>query len=236
MKIHFVTYSDEKFEHNREVLCRDVSKTNIFEIHSHTRDSLPVDYLEEFSDFLKPGVRGAGYWTWKPRLILETLRLANHDDVIVWCDAGCSFNPLGIKRLHEWLDMCNEHGSLGFQMQHLERCWTKRSLARHLCCDNLKTMESGQLMATIFLLKKSIKSIEMVEEWYQVSRLRWSVDDSPSTIPNYPDFKEHRHDQSIWSLIRKSKNAFHIEDETWSHDWSSEIVARVPFWATRKRG
>ena len=35
-----------------------------------------------------------------------------------------------------------------------------------------------------------------------------NIDDTPSIIPNYPNFKEHRHDQSIFSLLTKKYNLF----------------------------
>jgi hypothetical protein len=102
-------------------------------------------------------------------------------------------------------------------------------------CDKEEFMNSGQIMATIFLLKKNDETFKMVSDWYQISRLRWTIDDSPSNIKNYPDFKEHRHDQSIWSLLRKNNKTFCIKDETWSDSWCDDLIKQVPIWGTRKR-
>ena len=235
MSLHFVTYGDEKFEINRKRLCEDIDKLKIFEIHSYSKEDLPVDYVQEFKDLLINSNRGAGYWTWKPRLFIDVMSKEKDDDIILWSDAGCSVNFDGVKRLHEWIDMCDFYGTLGFQMEHIERVWTKRSLSKFMNCDNEEIMNTGQIMATIFLLKNDAKTFKMVNEWYEIARHRWTIDDSPSIIENYSDFKEHRHDQSIWSLLRKIDKTFNIKDETWSDDWHDEFIKQIPIWGTRKR-
>ena len=38
--------------------------------------------------------------------------------------------------------------------------------------------------------------------------LQFLVDDSPSVLANAPNFVEHRHDQSVFSLLTKKHNLF----------------------------
>jgi hypothetical protein len=60
------------------------------------------------------------------------------------------------------------------------------------------------------------------------------IDDSPSKLPNYPSFHENRHDQSLFSVIRKKCGTEMTDfDETYfNNDWSG-IAMKYPFWATR---
>ena len=45
---------------------------------------------------------------------------------------------------------------------------------------------------------------EFLTDWYSIACNYHFVDDSPSIHPNDPSFREHRHDQSIFSLLIKS--------------------------------
>jgi hypothetical protein len=48
----------------------------------------------------------------------------------------------------------------------------------------------------------------LVNEWYEISSDYHNIDDSESIIPNFECFLEHRHDQSIFSLLTKKYNIF----------------------------
>ena len=39
--------------------------------------------------------------------------------------------------------------------------------------------------------------------WYNISLNHHLIDDTPSKSPNFKEFIEHRHDQSIFSLLTK---------------------------------
>jgi hypothetical protein len=230
-----VTFSDERFELNKRKLCRDLYETDLVNVHSYDKSTLPEDYKQKFSSYLNSNVRGAGYWTWKPWLVMQTLESCKQNDIVLWADAGCTYNPFAKKELINWFEVCHEKQFLGFQMQHLECAWTKRDVAFHLNCDTHDIMSTGQLQATIFLLKKCEDTMDLVNEWKQHTLISWMFDDSPSKITNYAQFNEHRHDQSVWSLLRKKNHTFAIDDNTWNEDWSNLKMKSVPIWATRKK-
>lgn len=48
----------------------------------------------------------------------------------------------------------------------------------------------------------------MVNEWYELGCDYHNIDDSPSILKNIDGFIEHRHDQSIFSLLTKKYNLF----------------------------
>ena len=62
------------------------------------------------------------------------------------------------------------------------------------------------------------------------------IDDTPSEVAELPEFIEHRHDQSIFSLLVKQSNQHAIiPDETeWFGDWIG-MGDKYPIWATRHR-
>ena len=58
---------------------------------------------------------------------------------------------------------------------------------------------------------------------------------------NVPGFIDHRHDQSVFSILRKKYNVLQIEDETWGDNLLNEQgisteFKSIPFLATRLSG
>jgi hypothetical protein len=60
-----------------------------------------------------------------------------------------------------------------------------------------------QIMATAFIFKKTPNNIDFFNKWFETSIVDnyHLIDDSPSIIKNDKSFKEHRHDQSIFSIL-----------------------------------
>jgi hypothetical protein len=149
-------------------------------------------------------------------------------------------NKKGEKRFKEYITMLSEengHDNIGFQLEHLEHTWTKGDLLD--LYPNLG--HTKQLNTTTFLLKKSEKSMNLIREWRELvcSQNFHLVDDSPSNLPNHPSFCENRHDQSCFSLIRKTRGCIILDDDTWkgdTYDWNHEWIMSKPIHAKRIRG
>ena len=58
----------------------------------------------------------------------------------------------------------------------------------------------------LFLVCK--ETLHLVNEWYKLACDYHILDDSPSIAKNSRHFKDHRHDQSIFSLLTKKYNIF----------------------------
>ena len=237
-KVTFVTYGDRNFHNSKYLLAREASAFGFRNIVVESPETLPEDFKNKHSQFLSLP-RGGGYWLWKSAIVRKNLRSLRDNDILLYADAGCSINQNGRGRFSEWLQMCNDHDSLSFQMHvHPEKHWSKMSLVHYLECNDPKYLETGQINATVFLLKKTSKVVEMIDTWFNVCSLEWTIDDTSSTIANDPEFKDHRHDQSVFSLIRKKEGCFTINDETYpslTHNWNEETVRYTPVLATRRR-
>ena len=60
-----------------------------------------------------------------------------------------------------------------------------------------------QRQAAVILFLVCDETRNLVNEWYELSCDYHLIDDSPSIAPNSDIFIEHRHDQSIFSLLTK---------------------------------
>ena len=57
--------------------------------------------------------------------------------------------------------------------------------------------------------------------------------DKYNNINKINDFKFHRHDQSVLSLIRKLNKSILLKDETYFKNFSDKKSSKYPFLATR---
>jgi hypothetical protein len=100
---------------------------------------------------------------------------------------------------------------------------------------NEKMMNSGQLVGGIFVLRKCQNTNNLINEYYDLCQNYNLIDDSKSKLPNDPTFIAHRHDQSVFSILRKKRGTILIPDETWYENFMSIEAQSKPILATRIR-
>jgi hypothetical protein len=171
--------------------------------------------------------RGAGYWVWKPRCIQMTLEQMKDGDILMYADTGCEIRsdpqPL--------LDLLKEQDLICFHIEdfHTERKWNKRDLIIALEVDKPEITQSAQRLAGYSIIRKTPKTVAFINEWMTWASKLHFIDDSPSLLSNYPEFVEHRHDMSIWSLLTKKHGYKSYPDPGWPLP-SAKIIA-----ATRRQ-
>lgn len=190
-----------------------------------TEIDLDDDFKKQFKPYLTIGSRGYGYWCWKPQIILQTLADMDDGDILQYTDAGCHLNVNGRDRLDEYFKITasSASGILAFQTKIPEPPlvydgrnlldlrdykWTKGDLidyfdVRHRN-DIINTPTIG---AGIIFIKKCPESLTIIKKWLTTIEDNFAyIDDTPSVGPNIDGFIEHRHDQSIFSLLCKINN------------------------------
>lgn len=181
--------------------------------------------------------RGYGYWMWKSFLVSRMMELSSDDDLICYADIGCTFNDAGIARFGEYCALTSEYGSLCFDLGHLERAYTKMDTYKKIFPETLDHLNTGQRCATTFFLKNTQDNRNIFEEIKKISveNNHFYITDVPSQEQNHEEFKEHRHDQSVFSLMSKKYKFYCIPDETyWAPNWNVK-GKDYPVWATRNK-
>ena len=241
MKIYFISFgSTDKYLNSINRIKQQTNNMNIFDkIFVYTENDFDKDFINKHQDFIKNSKRGYGYWLWKSYFVQKTLNIMDEGDILIYADSGCSLinTPAAIKRLNQYITLCNklENANLSFQMCFPEKTYTKMDLFHRLDVNNISMLESGQLVGGIFVLKKCTKTVNLINDYYNLSQEYHLIDDSPSTIPNDPEFVDHRHDQSLFSILRKKYGTILIPDETWYPDFRDPKVLNFPILATRIR-
>lgn len=239
-KKYFHTFGNTKFYGALNRIKKQVEVFNIFEnlfIYNDEYLKNDIDFWNNHSNFIENNnQKYYGYAIWKPYLILKSLEKMNNGDILFNSDAGCEWNIFGKKRLEEYFDIINSNDKdiLCFQLSHLERQWTKIDLLDYL--DSYNIINTFQIMDTCFIIKKSEKIINFIKKWYELSCNYHFIDDSKSILNEYNDFINHRHDQSIFSLLCKKYQANIIDDETFFWPWKKDqqkIYINYPIFAAR---
>ena len=157
--------------------------------------------------------RGAGYWLWKPYIILETLNNISTSDVLFYCDAGVNF----IESFNDYLfdiNLSDEKGLTLFSGEHINKKYTKRDCFHYMDCDNKKYTDCIQLTASFQLCRRTDFTLDFYREYLKFAQDYRVISDAPNECgkDNYPEFIDHRHDQSILTLLQQKYDVSTIED------------------------
>lgn len=241
-KPRLVSFADGKFSKRKDQFHAEARQSNFFsDVNIYSFESLPHDFRTKHGAFMQENARGFGYWIWKPIVILEALKQTEPGDCVVYLDAGFTINPAGGRRFQEYIEIAQAHpsGMLSFVHRRTEAHWTKADLFAQLglslASAEAKTSQYG---SGFLVLLNTRKNRDFLESWAEIatSKSYHFSDDSTSVTQNHPDFNEHRHDQSIASLLHKlNGTAITYYESAHFSGHSLDLNPSVPAWATRLR-
>ena len=201
MRVCLISYATPEFYNNQNILNNSASSFGIGKIYSYKKKDIKNTAFYRDNRFLLEQKRGAGYWVWKPYLILRTMDLMNQGDIIIYADCSveiiCDLTPL--------TDLClAQNGILLFRNHGLvNKDWTKRDCFILMGCDSEEYHNAEISMATFCMFEKNERSLTFLNEWLHYVTKPEIVSDSQNTcgLPDLPGFKAHRHDQSVLSIL-----------------------------------
>jgi len=220
--LHLATFADGNSEiiAAGERLIKQANQSNLF---SSTL-SFDKAYLEDFLDesainLMSTRHRGFGYWIWKPLLIKQLLRdVVKENEILVYTDAGTelNFNLISSIRFQKLASKTQGQPVLAFRTKEPEFRFTKRKCLEIL--DNKFEIYTNQIEATTLFVRNVDASRKFVDEWVNISiSQNYSfIDDSLSN--EVPGFIDHRHDQSIFSILYKNFGftSYHLKSPEYS--------------------
>jgi hypothetical protein len=166
-----------------------------------------LEFWSKHSEFILKNRRGYGYWIWKPYIVKKTMDGLVDGDVLLFLDAGCEIDNRFAKHFDNLFEIVKKDSIIGSQVC-IERRWNKMDLIVELDALDNHFMDGLQRQSGTNMFYVCDKTRELVRRWYEVACNYHFIDDSPSVLPNFPDFREHRHDQSVFSLLTKKMGLF----------------------------
>jgi hypothetical protein len=231
-KLHLLTFADNHlsqfglntYNKKAERLIGQSHQFSLFsKIHYYTAESLFQKYpefLAQHKDFLESNLKksiwkGYGYWIWKPFLIWKTLQEIDEGDILLYSDTGCELHVSGKERFLEYLDIVknNKHGNLFFGMSSLIKNWAKMDTVKYFNAEKIILAENKkEIIPGLLFTTNTEENRKFFKLFYESCCNYHLIDDSPSVSPNITTFKEHRHDQSIFSILVHQHCADSIAD------------------------
>ena len=171
---------------------------------------------DTIAELLEHPHRGWGYWAWKPLIVLDALRGLAEDEALVYLDSGLALKcgkdkeleyGWTLQRIAPWtaFDVTAMPNGQRSGARYAEWKWTKADTLEHFgVLNNTALLNSPQFVATYFFLRATPASLDLVQRWLDTYRIPQLVNDAPShRRPDPSGFRENRHDQSVWSVLRK---------------------------------
>ena len=210
MRIHLVTFATMRFRHRQYLLGWSAVANRVVTSVTHwTPKKLLAAGFENRCPTIRLNERGAGFYAWKPFIIQKKLEDVAKGDIVFYCDVGKTFPyKLLSDSLHVFLDWMQKHEQTvmpGIKIPWYGpmSMWTKRDAFVSMAMDKRSIHTAAPIQAGYSIWINNSASKDIVKEWMNLSANRQLISDDPSILgfPELPDFYEHRHDQSLLSLV-----------------------------------
>jgi hypothetical protein len=154
--------------------------------------------------------RGGGYWLWKYYFADKLLNdnTIPENSYIFYCDSGAHF----VESIDKMIEVMEKHNEniITFRQTHSAYVWTKRDAFIIMNADEPKYTQTGQRVGGFFLFKKNNFSRKFFRECLFYGQDYRVITDAPNQLgePNYAGFIDHRHDESLISIMAKKYDLF----------------------------
>jgi len=244
-RVHGISYASRTFKNRKSKIEEQGICSGYFdEFKCVTEEDVDEDFIKKVGSVW--GMARGGYWVWKPYIIYEKLKTLKDNDILVYVDAGCSINHRANakKRFNEYIEMVNNHwtGLLRFQLGDncKEEFYTNKHFLNYFesryAVKVDEYLQHNQLLSGILIMRKT----SFVMNFFAEHLKMLSEDPTIHTDVHTTENENHRHDQSVMSMLYKYMNGdLIIPDETWFSGISGNGAfgeaksMNYPIWATR---
>jgi hypothetical protein len=220
----FVTFGTPEFSQARARHRRTLRRFGFRNVLSYGRDSAPVVQARNENPEIFAHARGYGFWLWKPYIIEAALDAAAPGALVVYTDIAVAM----VAAPWRLLDHARKRDVTLFGVAHRQRQYTKRDAFVLAGADAPIYWNSGMANAAFIIVRNGTAGRRFVAEWKALIRDPRVLTDQPNTqgLPNFPDFVDHRHDQSVLSILAIRENIPLLPDPSqWGRE-AREAAAR----------
>lgn len=199
--VYVLSFATKDFEIFRQQMQESASRFGLQNFISYNEEWLQSNtfYLDNQHIFKQK--KGFGFWLWKPFCINECLKVAKDGDIIFYIDSGSLFidNPKQLINIAKE----NNSGIVAFDCRPLtNHQWTKRDAFINMGLDKKEFWYAPHVISTVCLFRKSSFVVKFVKEWLDQCTNTNSLTDADNIFgTNLKGFIDHRHDQSLFSLL-----------------------------------
>lgn len=206
-------YADKKFRRAQRLNSKTARQWGADRVIEYTPEDIDSAFRVRNKEILD-NPRGGGYYLWKPYVFYRGYQELQEGDYLIYTDAGAVY----VDKIQKLID-CMEREKVNlmlFSLQNemLERRYTKRDAFILTGCDEERYADTPQSIGGYIVCKKSPEVEDFFQEVLSYAQDIRIISDRPNTMgkENYPDFIDHRHDQSVISLISKKRGIKKFRD------------------------
>ena len=235
MQLHFLTFGGPTESYRAAVkrLNKEAETMNVFSSVTTLNDDDLKEHTQfwaKHGDYILSNPRGYGYWVWKPYLILEELNKIPDGDILLYTDAGCELNPFAKTRFFDLVKMTIAKKIIGTHCISTDDTYTKYdTIFKMGMSDKPVLLRKNQMQTGCLMMVKCPEIMTLIRDWNDWMQDYHMIDDSPSVLPNGPQFVEHRHDQSVFNMLVKSRGLINYDVEP------ADNRIENPIWYCRNR-
>jgi hypothetical protein len=191
----------------------------------HLFQGLPhqIERNPKWRHHLREGKKGRGYWFWKPTLVKYLISLGSirHGDIVVWADADAWQDGAFKMKADMWSQALEaisggvdvfaksepcQQGDSPMGVPCCEYEWTKQNIFSHFgkSWDDPHYGLTSQVHAELLVLNINERTRAFLDKWEDMNAQWQLLSEEKSSEKDNPHFKEHRHDQSILSMLVKA--------------------------------
>ena len=241
-KIYGISYASRHFENSQQQANAFKNSGYFDDFKMYNENDVSHTFKEKNKEIWYNSAQWRGGWILKPYIIYEKLKSMMDNDILIYFDADCELctTTEAKKRFNEYIEMVNNHwtGHLRFLLTHPEKKYTNQYTINYFEKRYNTKMDKyisyEQLVGGIQIIRKTKFTMDFFKEVLSILEDNKHLFDETYTQTG----ENHRHDQSIMSLLYKLKGGnLIIKDETWfgRGDFGDEKSKNYPIWATRHR-
>jgi hypothetical protein len=196
--VYLVSYAagSETFFKNQHALALSALNKGIDFILNYRPSLLSPEFVKRNTHILSHR-NGAGYWLWKPHIILEAMRNTPENAIIVYADASNTFRGT----LKPILDQMQYHDVILYSYgDYLKQIANHYALAKTKC-DTDTCRNAAHIWAGFLVLRNTPTARAFIEKWLQYCEDETLITGSISLPPEDPVFTHHQHDEALLSIV-----------------------------------
>jgi hypothetical protein len=211
---YLVTFATEEYLGSMQLLLD--SAVGMFDgIACFQKENLPQEFLQKHTTIFSQK-RGFGYWLWKPFIINKVMEKIQNGDYCFYSDAA----NIIINDISPLFNRCTDNGGI-LLFENINgsfdgKVWKNYQFTKADCfnlmgCSLDEYIYGNQVDAALQLYQKNEKTLAFLKEYLAFCEDdRILTDFTNTTGENRVGFIDHRHDQSVLSLLA-IKNGVKLE-------------------------
>ncbi len=199
-----VNYADKKFRRAQKLNSRTAGQWGADRVIEYGPDDIDEAFRRRNKEILDTP-RGGGYYLWKPYFYRKAYDELGEGDYLVYIDSGAVY----INKIQYLIDCMEQEETplmiFSLERERIEKGNTKRDAFVLTGCDEARYTDTPQSIGGYFVCKKAPEVKAYLDEVLHYAQDIRIISDKPNVmgLPNYAEFADHRHDQSVISLMSK---------------------------------